>query len=125
MARATLDAGALIAHERRDRAVSAWLDDAALKGEQVSIPAGVLAQVFRDPRTQVRLVVLLSQSFVKVVPLDGRSARLVGAICKASGASDVVDASVVLCAQERGDAVLTSDPDDLLAIDPRLRVVKV
>jgi hypothetical protein len=37
-----------------------------------------------------------------------------------------VDASVVLCARRQGNAVvLTSDTEDLLAIDPALRCVGV
>jgi hypothetical protein len=35
----------------------------------------------------------------------------------------VIDASIVVCARERGHRVVNGDPDDLLAIDPTLRVV--
>jgi hypothetical protein len=35
------------------------------------------------------------------------------------------DVRIVLLAQERGWPVLTSDPDDLLAIDPELVVERV
>jgi hypothetical protein len=35
----------------------------------------------------------------------------------------VVDASVVVCARERGQRVVSGDPGDLLAIDPTLTVV--
>ncbi len=36
------------------------------------------------------------------------------------GCSDVVDASVVLCARTHGQGVLTSDPDGLRRLDPDL-----
>jgi hypothetical protein len=39
--------------------------------------------------------------------------------------SDVIHASVVVCARERGHTVVTSDADDLRRIDPRLLVIAV
>jgi hypothetical protein len=44
-------------------------------------------------------------------------------LCAASGASDVVDVSVVVCARERGHPVVTSDPGDIAAIDPGLTLL--
>lgn len=41
-------------------------------------------------------------------------------VCGRTGASDVVDVSVVLCARERGHRVVRTDPTDLVAIDPTL-----
>jgi hypothetical protein len=43
----------------------------------------------------------------------------------ATGQSDPVDAHLVLVARERDWPVLTSDPEDLLAIDPDLIVDRV
>jgi predicted nucleic acid-binding protein len=37
----------------------------------------------------------------------------------------VVDASVVLCARRRGQAVMTSDERDLRRLDPTLRLIAV
>lgn len=71
------------------------------------------------PRATARL------PLVDVVPLDDHAARAVGQLCGVSGTTDVVDASVVLCARQRGHRVLTSDPDDLRRIDPRLQMVAV
>jgi hypothetical protein len=62
---------------------------------------------------------------VKIVPLDDAAARAVGQLCGATRTKDVVDASVVLCAQMRGDVVLTSDPEDLLRIDAGLVLERV
>jgi len=42
-----------------------------------------------------------------------------------TGTDDPVDAHVVLIARERAWPVITSDPRDLLAIDPRLVVERI
>jgi predicted nucleic acid-binding protein len=68
---------------------------------------------------------LLMDDAVEVVPLDGEEALLIGALCARSGVSDVVDVSVALCARQRGHAVVTSDPDDLLRIDPDLDLIVI
>jgi hypothetical protein len=52
-----------------------------------------------------------------VVSLDQRSALRVGALCAATGMSDVVDVSVAICARDRGHAIITTDAADLRAID--------
>jgi hypothetical protein len=43
----------------------------------------------------------------------------------AVGATDPIDAHIVLLARERGWPVLSSDPADLLAIDPTLVVERI
>lgn len=60
-----------------------------------------------------------------VVDLDGVVARTLGRILGQTGSRDVVDAHVAFLARERGWPVLTSDPDDLLAIDPTLELEKI
>ena len=52
-------------------------------------------------------------------------ARAAGQLCGARGTSDVVDASVVLCARARKHAVVTSDVGDLRRLDPALPLVAV
>lgn len=125
MSGATLDAGALIAFERAKRSVVALVARALERGDTLSVPAGVVAQAWRDGTRQVRLVRLLASEIVEVVPLDDATARAVGQLCGVTGATDVVDASVVYCARQRGHAVLTGDPDDLRCIDPRIVLVPI
>ncbi|MGH2853846.1 MAG: PIN domain-containing protein [Solirubrobacteraceae bacterium] len=117
----TLDAGALIALERGDERVRALLQRAAVDPEAaLHIPAGVLAQVLRDPRRQTRLARLLKHDHTNVVPLDDATARVVGLLLGLRRCSDAIDASVVVCARRHRQGVVTSDPDDLRRLDPRL-----
>jgi hypothetical protein len=44
-------------------------------------------------------------------------------MCGRSGVSDVVDGHVALHARRRDLAVLTSDPDDIAALDPSLTII--
>jgi hypothetical protein len=53
------------------------------------------------------------------------AARAVGLLCGRSGHRDIVDTHVVLVARDRGDAVVTGDPDDLRQIDPGLPLIVV
>jgi hypothetical protein len=48
-----------------------------------------------------------------------------GLLLAKSGMSDVVDAHVALLARRLHATVLTSDPDDLTALDPTLTLVTV
>jgi len=117
-----LDAGALIAFEREDRRARSLLREAVKARRALIVPAPVLAQVWRDPRRQARLAYLIALETTHIDDLDERTAKVVGATCGRSGTSDVVDASVVLSARLHRAVVVTSDPADLLRIDPSLEV---
>jgi len=68
---------------------------------------------------------LLASEVVDVVALDAPTARAVGQLCGVAGTTDVVDASVVLCARQRGHKILTGDPGDLRRIDTDIELVSV
>lgn len=121
----TLDSGALIAFERGDRQVVALLARCLAHEGSLVVPAGVVAQVWRDGRRQARVARLLGASQVEVEPLDDERARQAGQLCGVRGTTDVIDASVVLCAKRRAHSVLTSDPDDLSRLDPALVLIRV
>lgn len=125
MTGATLDTGALIAFERGREAVIDLVERAAERGDVLTVPAGVVAQAWRDGARQVPLRRFLASPTIEIVPLDDATARAVGQLCGVTGATDAVDASVVLCARQRGHAVLTSDANDLRRIDPHLILVEV
>jgi hypothetical protein len=109
----TLDAGALIAFERRDWRVTEVLDRAFLRREPLTIPAPVLAQVWRGSQS-ARVAMLLRIAVVEVMTQE--SAKMAGELCAAARTSNVVDAAVVAGAARRHDDVVTSDPGDLRAL---------
>lgn len=121
----TLDAGGLIALDRDDRRVIVLLARAAETRERVTIPATALAQAIRHPERQVRLARLVRQPTTDVVDLDRVDATNVGRVLAASATADIVDAHVVVCARRAGQRVLTSDPDDLRALDAAVEVLTV
>jgi hypothetical protein len=110
-----LDAGALIALDRNDRSVWAMLRNAADDSAEVSVPAGAIAQAWRDGSRQALLARALSHC--DEVGLDGPLARATGLLCGQAGTADIVDASVALIAAARSRsgpvALVTSDPADL------------
>jgi len=123
MAGVTLDAGGLIALDRDDRRVVVLLARARETGARVTVPATVLAQAIRRPDRQARLARLIRQPATDVIDLDRVDATHVGRLLAASGTSDIADAHVVVCARRSGQPVVTSDPGDLRALDPALRLI--
>lgn len=122
----TLDAGALIATERGEPRMIALLARIAEEpGARLNVPAAVVGQAWRDGRRQARLARLLSDPQTNIVVLDGPTARAVGVLLGHCGTTDVVDASVVICATEHDQAVVTSDPDDLRMLAPGLSIRRV
>jgi hypothetical protein len=121
----TLDAGALVAFDRNDRVVVGIVRRAVETGATLAIPAGVVGQSWRDGRTQARLARLLASPIVEIETLDDLRARAAGQLCGVTKTSDVIDASVVLCARARKQAVLTSDVDDLRRLDAGVELIRV
>jgi predicted nucleic acid-binding protein len=121
----SLDAGALIAIERGNDEVRALLREAVDRGMEVHVVPEVVAQVWRGGARQARLGSVLSARGVDTPAYDVHAAREVGRLCGATGHHDVVDAHVVWHARSRGHLVVTSDPDDLLALDPTLPLMTV
>lgn len=122
---AVLDSGALIAFDRNDRRAVAIVARALEHGDPLVVPAGVVAQVWRDGRMQVRLARLLGSPICEVVPLDDVFARSVGQLVGMTQVTDVVDVSVALTARMRELNLVTSDPDDMRRIDIRLSIVAI
>jgi hypothetical protein len=106
-----LDAGALVALERNDRAMWVRLKAALADGTEVASHGGVIGQVWRSGgRRQALLARALAS--VDVRPLDEALGRAAGALLAGTRGRDVVDAAVVALARP-GDVILTSDPGDL------------
>jgi len=125
MAGITLDAGGLIAIDRNNRQVVVLLARARQIGARVTVPAGALAQAVRDPTRQARLSRLIRQPTTDVIALDRVDATNVGRLLAAAGRDDVIDAHVVICARRADQPVLSSDPDDLRALDPGIQIIPV
>ena len=121
----TLDAGALIAVDRGHPVMADHLLDNRRRGRTLSVPAAVLAQVWRDGARQARLRMFLRVYKPEIVALDRREAESAGLVCARAGTADVVDASVVVCALRRGHAVVTSDPGDIGKLAPGLPLLTV
>jgi hypothetical protein len=82
-----------------------------------SVPAshgGVIGQAWRDggPR-QARLAAALKSLDVR--PLDDDLGRKAGSLLAGAGTKDVIDAALVLLAED-GDEIVTSDPIDVAAL---------
>lgn len=125
MSGVTLDAGALIALDRDDRRVIALLARAHELNARVTIPATALTQAMRNPSKQARLSRLIRQPTTALVPLDGPDAAQVGILLGTSGTTDIVDAHVVICARRHSAPIVTSDPSDLIRLDPGASIVKI
>jgi hypothetical protein len=119
----TLDAGALLEVERGAPWLTALLAEIRALGGEIAIPAGVLAQAWRGPRS-ARMSHLARANETVVVPLDDLTARAIGQLLAASGTSDVIDASVVLTARLLGHPIVTSDGEDLRRLDPSARLFR-
>jgi hypothetical protein len=119
------DTGALIALDRGQRDVMILAAEARRGNHRITVPAGCVAQSWRQPSRQARIAAFLRLPNVKIVALDDEEARLVGLLLARSRSRDVVDAHVVLCADRLRQTVMTSDPDDLTALSPSLQVRRV
>jgi hypothetical protein len=123
---AVLDAGVLVAVDKRDRVVGAMLRILHRDGVPVITSGGVVAQVWRDGSRQANLAQILSGVDVDVV--DDVTARRVGELLRQNRSNDLVDAHVALLVQPN-DQVLTSDEPDIRALlrtrKVRARVVRV
>lgn len=107
-----LDAGALIAVSRHDRAMLARLVAAEDEGDELRTHPMVVAQVWRDHRGRQALLARLLRA-AEIVPIDDDLGRRCGELLGKARTSDPIDAAVVLIASD-GEAVVTSDPEDIL-----------
>ena len=105
----TLDSGALIAADKGDRRFWALWKEALDRGAVVTMPAAVVAQVWRGNSAVIARVL----QGCEVEALSEERAKRIGRLLAVSRTTDVVDASVVVGAAARRDAVVTSDPRDM------------
>ena len=106
-----LDAGAFIAIERSDRAATRMLQREEAAGRPPLTHGGVIGQVWRGGSGRQAVLARLLPTLT-IFPLDEELGLRAGVLLAQSRTADVIDAAVVLLAED-GDWILTSDPDDL------------
>ena len=111
--KAVLDAGALVAVDRRDRMIGALLRVLQEHGTPIRVSSAVVGQVWRDGRKQANLARVLAG--VGIEPLGKDDGKRIGELLALARSSDVVDAHVALMTAA-SDLVLTSDTGDIRAL---------
>jgi hypothetical protein len=122
-----LDAGALLALERRDIRLLADLKLAGELGLAIRVPAGSLAQSWRGGPRSATIARLLQHA--TVVGVGEGSAKEIGVFLAhlrfAEGEKpDVVDAHVALVTRATQSLVWTSDPSDMLRYGVEAKFVR-
>ena len=117
----TLDTGALIGYERGDRQARAIVRSARDNGRSLTIPAVVLAEAWRGGNARW-LNDLLDAA--QIEPLTDELARRAGELLARTHTSHTIDALVAVSAAQRGDVVVTADPDDMQVYVDDLRTVR-
>ena len=94
-----LDADLLSALASNDN--DAWACLEALVGDLNALvaPGGAIGAAFRDEPAHILLERAFASSCIRQVPLDYAEARAAGMLCRATSASDLIDASVVAAAK--------------------------
>jgi hypothetical protein len=111
--RIILDSGAIIASERNDPTLAAILKAARKKRTPILVPATVVAETWRGPRTHARTAHLFG-SVDGFPELNEQSARQVGALLALSKTAAIVDGNVVAIAIAlRPATIVTSDVHDV------------
>src|SRR4051812_5561498 len=105
----TLDAGALIAAEKRSARFWAIWKERQDRRLRVTLPTVVLAQVWRGNSPIIARI----QHACRLEFFDTIQARKVGELLAKSRTADIVDAVVVLGAADREDTIVTSDREDI------------
>jgi predicted nucleic acid-binding protein len=102
----TFDTGVLIALERRHAGALALLRACRVSRAAITIPTAVVAEWWRGTHRA-----LLESAFVE--SLSQAVAERAGELLARTGGANAIDAIVVASAAQRGDIIVTSDPDDL------------
>jgi predicted nucleic acid-binding protein len=105
----TFDTGALIAVSRGDKRMRAVLVAAQERRAVITVPAVVVAEWWRLDSRRSRLIL----GRVDVESVSEHLAKIAGEAIAAVPGATAVDAIVMASAAQRGDAVFTSDIDDL------------
>ena len=108
----TLDTGALIAIERRERRSTLFVERARADGQRLTVPSAVVVEWWRGQRGPAARLL----DSLHVEALDRELAEVAGRALAIVRGATAIDAIVMASAARRGDAVLTGDLDDLDAL---------
>jgi predicted nucleic acid-binding protein len=121
----TLDTGALIALERRQRRMLVVWERATEGALRITVPLVVVAEWWRGQDRRMGRIL----DAVQIDPGNRRLAEAAGLALAAVGQGpSVVDAIVMASAAQRGDLVYTSDFADLARLQahfPAVRILRV
>ncbi len=106
-----LDAGALIALDRNDRAMWRRLKTSLLAASVPVTHGGIVGQAWRGTGPRQAMLARALEA-IDVRALTGSLGRRAGELLGRSRTSDVIDAALVLLADD-GDEIVTSDADDI------------
>jgi len=109
MSALTFDTGALIALSRGDKRMRSVLVAAQERRAVITVPAVVVAEWWRAEGKRSRLIL----ARISVEPVSQRLAMIAGEALAAVPGATAIDAIVMASAAQRGDAVFTSDIEDL------------
>jgi predicted nucleic acid-binding protein len=109
MSALTFDTGALIALSRGDKRMRSVLVAAQERRAVITVPTVVVAEWWRAESKRARLIL----ARISVEPVGERLAMIAGEALAAVPGSTAIDAIVMASAAQRGDAVFTSDIEDL------------
>jgi predicted nucleic acid-binding protein len=122
-----LDTGALIALEKpaSARFLGAVLHRLTSEDPLV-VSAGSIAEVWHGTSRQTPLVFLLRRPGILIEEITVPVAKAIGAFLgQQRDGDDIVDAHVVMLAHRYQLPVITTDPGDLRALDPKLPLIKL
>ena len=97
--KAILDAGALVAVDRRNRLIGAQLRVLQQQGTPIRVSSAVVGQVWRDGRKQANLARVLAGVGIEALGKD--DGKRIGELLALSGSADIVDAHVALITDAR------------------------
>jgi hypothetical protein len=106
-----LDSGALIALEKNDRVMWRRLKAALLARTVPVSHGGIVGQVWRGGGPRQALLARALEG-IDIRPLDEGLGRAAGALLARVDGADVIDAALVLLAEDSDD-IVTSDPEDI------------
>jgi predicted nucleic acid-binding protein len=109
MSALTFDTGALIALSRGDKRMRSVLVAAQERRAVITVPAVVVTEWWRAESKRSRLILVR----INVESVSERLAMIAGEALAAVPGATAIDAIVMASAAQRGDAVFTSDIEDL------------